>query len=77
MERSPLTAEVADIQVLPPQGTTLQDALEGYERRVVVAALQESDGVQARAARRLGISRSNLNYRINRLGIRIKDIQYD
>lgn len=63
--------------VLPQPGVTLQDALEQYERRLLVAALKEADGVQAQAARRLGISRSNLNYRIQRLGIRIRGIDYD
>jgi transcriptional regulator with GAF, ATPase, and Fis domain len=33
--------------------------------------------VQARAARRLGISKSNLNYRINKLGISVRDVVYD
>jgi len=63
--------------VLPPPGTSLQDALAEYEREVIIAALRASDGVQARAARRLELSRSNLNYRIHRLGIRVKDIEYD
>jgi transcriptional regulator with GAF, ATPase, and Fis domain len=63
--------------LLPPDGTSLQDWLQHYERRVLVAALQECDGVQAQAARRIGISRSNFNYRINRLGIKVKDITYE
>jgi transcriptional regulator with GAF, ATPase, and Fis domain len=32
--------------------------------------------VQARAAKRLGISRSNLNYRIQRLDIALVDVTY-
>jgi two-component system response regulator HydG len=69
--------EESAADVLPPQGTTLQEALEQYERKVLVAALQESEGVQAAAARRLGISRSNLNYRINRLGIKLRGIAFE
>jgi len=38
---------------------------------------REAGGVQARAARRLGISRSNLNYRIGRLGIRLQEIRFE
>ena len=38
---------------------------------------QAAGGVQARAARRLGISRSNLNYRIQKLDIQIKDVEYE
>ena len=62
---------------LPPAGMSLQDALESYERELLVAALEEADGVQAQAARRLGISRSNLNYRIGRLGIRLTGVRYE
>jgi hypothetical protein len=36
---------------------------------VLRAALDAEGGVQARAARRLGISKSNLSYRLQRLGI--------
>jgi DNA-binding NtrC family response regulator len=64
------------VAVLPPVGTTLQDWLLELEREVIVAALKEAGGVQARAARRLGISRSNLNYRIGRLGIEVRDVDY-
>jgi DNA-binding NtrC family response regulator len=63
--------------LLPPLGTSLQEALATYERRLIIAALKECGGVQARAARRLGLSRSNLNYRINRLDIQVKEIEYD
>ncbi|MBX2800292.1 MAG: sigma-54 dependent transcriptional regulator [Myxococcales bacterium] len=63
--------------VLPPADMTLQSWLLAFERRVIVAALKEAGGVQARAARRLGVSRSNLNYRIGRLDIQVKDIEYE
>ena len=63
--------------VLPPLGTTLQEALLAYERQVIIAALKACGGVQAQAARRLGLSRSNLNYRISRLGIQVREIEYD
>jgi len=66
-----------DDDILPPLGSTLQEGLQDYERRVLVAALKEAKGVQAQAARRLQISRSNLNYRINRLGIQVKAITYE
>jgi DNA-binding NtrC family response regulator len=63
--------------VLPPPGTTLQESLADHERKLLIAALKASDGVQAKAARLLGLSRSNLNYRIQRLGIRVREIAYD
>lgn len=60
-----------------PAGMTLQAALLEYERQVLIQALKNAMGVQAQAARDLGLSRSNLNYRINRLGIAVKDIVYE
>lgn len=76
-DRGPIAGEDEEMRpLLPPEGTSLQEALAAYERDVIVAALRLSDGVQARAARRLGLSRSNLNYRIHRLGIQIRDIDY-
>jgi transcriptional regulator with GAF, ATPase, and Fis domain len=56
--------------------TDLPAALDAYERALIAEALREARGVQARAARRLGISRSNLNYRIGRLGIALQDIRF-
>ena len=55
----------------------LPTALDQYERQLITEALREAGGVQAQAARRLGISRSNLNYRIGRLGIRLQDIRFE
>jgi len=77
LPEDPRAATAGPRSVLPPLGTTLQDALAEYEREVIVAALKEAGGVQAAAARRLGLSRSNLNYRINRLGIQVKDVVYE
>lgn len=61
---------------LPPEGVTLHDVLEAQERELIILALQECDGVQAQAAKRLGLSKSNLNYRIQKLGIRVDAIHY-
>ncbi len=60
-----------------PLSGTLPEALEALERSLVVAALRAEKGVQARAARRLGVSRSNLNYRIQKLGIRVREVLYE
>ena len=70
-------AEAPSSSILPPPGTTLQESLAEHERQVLIAALQACGGVQAKAARMLGLSRSNLNYRIQRLGIKIREITYD
>jgi len=60
-----------------PEGMTLQAALMEYERQVIIEALKRGKGVQAQAARILGISRSNLNYRVKRLGISVREIVYE
>ena len=62
---------------MPAEGQSIADALREQERAMVIAALRAEQGVQARAARLLGVSRANLNYRIQKLGIQIKDIQYE
>ena len=52
----------------------IAEVLRAKERELVENALRAEGGVQARAARRLGVSRANLNYRIQKLGIVIADL---
>ncbi len=66
---SPSPAEEA---VMP-----LREALRQTERRLILAALQAAGGVQAEAARKLGISPSNLNYRIRKLGLRRTGMRWE
>jgi len=47
----------------------LSDALDGYERQLIVRALDDTDGNVAEAARRLQTDRPNLYRRMKRLGI--------
>jgi DNA-binding NtrC family response regulator len=58
-------------------GESLPDALQRFEHALIVDALQRAGGVQAQAARLLGVSRSNLNYRIQKLGITVAEIRYE
>ncbi|MHB8078887.1 MAG: sigma-54-dependent transcriptional regulator [Candidatus Krumholzibacteriia bacterium] len=51
-----------------PTDLALRPALEELERALITRALAAADGVQAEAARRLGISRSDLNYKLRRHG---------
>jgi DNA-binding NtrC family response regulator len=71
----PDQSAVPSLAIAP--GTTLQTALKEHERSLLITVLKEAKGVQAEAARRMGISRSNLNYRIQRLGIVVKDVVYE
>ena len=52
-----------------PDGMDLRSALEAMERGLIERALHEAGGVQAEAARRLGVSRSDLSYKVKRLKI--------
>ena len=61
--------EVAPAPALPANGISFKEAISGYERQLIIRALQASGGVQKRAAERLGISRRKLNYMIRRMGI--------
>ena len=51
---------------------TLDDVLEEGERRLILDALQKSGGVQARAAKLLGISERSLWYRVKKLRIQVR-----
>ena len=56
---------------------SLEASLNAYERQIILDALASAHGVQARAAIALGVSRSNLNYRIHRLGLRSRGTAYE
>jgi len=73
----PTTDDLTGQSIDLPEDLTLPDTLRATERHLIIEALRAEDGVQARAARRLGISRSNLNYRIQKLGLSVKEIVYD
>ncbi|MGH7399380.1 MAG: sigma-54-dependent transcriptional regulator, partial [Candidatus Rokuibacteriota bacterium] len=51
---------------------SLDAALEEWERRLILDALSQTQGVQARAAKVLGISERSLWYRIKKLGIQVR-----
>jgi DNA-binding NtrC family response regulator len=52
-----------------PAQLNLRETITGFERALIVRALDLAKGVQAEAARRLGLSRSDLGYKIGRLGL--------
>jgi transcriptional regulator with GAF, ATPase, and Fis domain len=58
------TAGGAAVPVMP-----LADALDGYERQLIAAALSAAAGNVADAARRLATDRANLYRRMRRLGL--------
>jgi two-component system, NtrC family, response regulator AtoC len=51
---------------------SLDEAIEEWERRAILDALQKAHGVQARAAKILGITERSLWYRIKKLKIHVR-----
>ncbi|MEC8277233.1 MAG: sigma-54 dependent transcriptional regulator [Myxococcota bacterium] len=51
--------------------TSLPEYLLQIEREEIINALNRNNGVQAQAAKMLGITRSNLHYRIKKLAIKV------
>jgi transcriptional regulator with GAF, ATPase, and Fis domain len=50
-------------------GRSLTDALDEYERELIIAALTQAQGNMAEAARILQTDRANLYRRMRRLGV--------
>lgn len=63
------TSPARSDSMAPEPVLPLSDALDGYERRLISAALAQSDGNVAEAARRLQTDRPNLYRRMRRLGL--------
>ncbi|MEW6325265.1 MAG: sigma 54-interacting transcriptional regulator [Nitrospirota bacterium] len=57
-------------QAPPPAAASLPERVEELERAKVAEALERSGWVQARAARRLGLTPRQLGYRIKKYGLR-------
>ncbi len=55
--------------VEPPRGMSLNQALEDLEKRMIRRALAEHGGVAAHAAKALGLTKSNLAYKIKKYGL--------
>ncbi len=56
--------------------TTLKDRIQDLEKAEIIKALKECDWVMARAARRLGITERIIVYKINKYGIRKKEVRW-
>ena len=67
----PTTGEMsigALVRQLPTQ-LSLRDTVSAFEKCLIVRAMDLAKGVQAEAARKLGLSRSDLGYKIGRHGL--------
>src|SRR5256886_1475105 len=64
-ESAAVAAPAAAAPRLPPQGVDLGQ----WEKSVIEQAMREAGGNQTKAARRLGISRDTLRYRLRKFGL--------
>ena len=64
----------ADLDTAAPIPEHLDATLAEAEKRYILAALQQTNGVQATAAQRLGISERSLWYRLKKLDIHVDKI---
>ncbi|MBI5408546.1 MAG: hypothetical protein HZA14_04185 [Nitrospirae bacterium] len=54
---------------------TLKDKIRDLERKAILVALEECDWIQAKAARKLGITERMIGYKIKKYGIRKEAIE--
>ncbi len=54
---------------------TLKDKIKELERKAILVALEECDWIQAKVARRLGITERMIGYKIKKYGIRKEAIE--
>jgi len=55
---------------------TLKDKIQELEKEEIIKALKECGWVMARAARRLGITERMITYKIDKYGIRTKEVRW-
>jgi hydrogenase-4 transcriptional activator len=67
---SPIHTRPPDLSVVPAEESTLSEAVEELERRMIQNALHKSSGNVARAAKELGLSRRGLYMKMDRLNFR-------
>lgn len=78
-ESFPIAANSDDVQTyasdswidLVPGNLNLREFLSEAEKKLIERTLQETDGAQAETARRLGLSRSHLAYKISKYGLKL------
>ncbi len=64
--------EKVDLATMIPEDAVLNDVLYSVEKNMLIRALQATDHVQARAAEKLGITKSLLQYKMKKYGIKKK-----
>ncbi|MFB3107850.1 MAG: sigma-54-dependent transcriptional regulator [Candidatus Binatia bacterium] len=71
--RSDLPLTVQTSEKVDDKGTNITAVVEGLERKMIKEALAQSDGVQTRAADKLGITERALRYKLKKYGFQGDD----
>jgi len=58
-------------------GTSLKSRIEELEKEEIIKALKECNWVMARAAKSLGITERMIGYKIQKYGLRIKEVRWN
>jgi len=65
------------ITVMENSGTSLKNRIEELEKEEIIKALKECKWVMTRAAKRLGITERMISYKINKYGLRVKEVRWN
>lgn len=57
--------------------STLKEKIKTLEREEIIKALEDSNWVMARAAKRLGISERMITYKIKKYGLRTAEVRWN
>jgi DNA-binding NtrC family response regulator len=69
-ERSDMHGRQEDWISSLPENIDMRELLTALEKRLIARALDSTDGAQAEAARRLGLSRSDLSYKLGKYALK-------
>jgi len=71
--RSDLPLTVQATETVDDRGTNMTAVVEGLERKMIKEALAQSEGVQTRAAEKLGMTERALRYKLKKYGFQGED----
>jgi len=71
------TSDQTNTSILPPQGASLRNMVNSYEREIIIDALKKHRGNTAAAARELETTPRIIHYRIQRLGIVTQNYRHE
>jgi len=56
--------------------SNLKHRIEEMEKEAILSALEESNWIMARAAKKLGITERMIGYKVKKYGIRTKEVRW-